>query len=168
MTKTDTSLADILLSERNKTMAYRLYTEYVKEGSTDFNDLEYHILNTARKYSLIFNENTDKFIVAYKVEYHELDSISWAQGHYFDDVIVATNYYRKKTTDIYQFLLTWEQLGDHTLDVILETMEEARAEGNIPACTLEGMLDLTIAFIRENPDIFDEDVVESLESIFKD
>lgn len=77
-------------------MSYRLYNEDVAEGLVDFNDQKYHILKTRGDYTLVFNDCTDQFIVAYKLQYHALESIDWAQGHYFSDIIQATQFLEEK------------------------------------------------------------------------
>ena len=82
--------------------AYRLYTQEVAEGVTDFNDENYHILKTKSFFTdteyhtvaLIFRENDSSFIVANGVEYHEYNSIDWSFGHYFTDIFAAVNDFR--------------------------------------------------------------------------
>lgn len=158
---------DDLTSERKIIMSYRLYNEDVAEGLVDFNDQEYHILKINGDYTLIFNDCTDQFIVAYKLQYHDLESIDWAQGHYFSDVVEATRFLEDQTIPIKSFLHTDEQLSTEALDLIWNTMTEARDQGNIPSTDLEGMLDLTISFILDNEDIFDAKLVEEIRDIYE-
>ena len=143
-------------------MAYRLYNRDVQEGITDFNDDKYHILNSRHDYSLIFNDVSDLFIVAYKLEFHEYDSIDWAQGYYFSDIEEAMDKFNKLTSDIYRFMTNDPAPTSYTLDVIFDTMIEAREEGNIWEDPLEDMLDVTIGFMLDNEELFDGSVIEDI------
>ena len=143
-------------------MAYRLYTHDVQEGITDFNDMKYHMLKSRHDYSLIFNEVSEQFIVAYNVRYHELDSIDWAQGYYFSDIEEAMDKFNKLTSDIYRFMTNDTAPTSYTLDVIFKTMIEAREEGNIWADPVEDMLAVTIEFMLDNEELFDKSVIEDI------
>lgn len=149
-------------------MAYRLYTHDVQEGITDFDDMKYHMLKHLHDYSLIFNEFSEQFIVAYHVRYHELDSIDWAQGHYFDDVIEATDYFEQRTMNIRRFFLHDPAPTAHTIDTIMDTMRENRDYRNIPNGPLDEMLDITIQFMLDNEELFDEDVIEDIRNTLAD
>lgn len=162
-----TNKVDYLQSERKIIMSYRLYNKDVEEGLVDFNDQEYHLLKTVGDYSLVFNDCSDQFIVAYKVQYHALESIDWAQGHYFYDVLEATQFLEETTIKIKRFLHTDEQLSTEALDLIWSTMTEARDSDNIPSTDIEGMMDLSISFILDNEEIFDSKLVEEISGIYK-
>ena len=87
-------------------MAYRLYTQDVADGYTDFNDDHYHVLDSRMKadgitVALIFNDAgySSKFVVAYGVDYHELESISWTSEVDYSDLTPAYNHYLKLSKD---------------------------------------------------------------------
>ena len=76
--------------------AYRLYNEDVRNGLTDFDDEHFYILKNdyKKELSLILNTKSSftPFIVARKVEFHDLNSIDWASGHYFETLDEAIKY----------------------------------------------------------------------------
>ena len=84
---------------------YRLYTSDVAEGITDFNDDTYIIIHSSyiSNYCIILDTSAifNPFIVAYKVEYHEYDSIDWVQGEYFSELNNALRYLHKKEYEEY-------------------------------------------------------------------
>ena len=148
-------------------MSYRMYNKDVEEGMVDFNDQRYHILKTLGDYTLVFNDCTDRFIVAYKLQYHDLESIDWAQGHYFYDVLGATQFLEDTTLRIKRFLHTDEQISTEALDLIWSTMTEARDQGNIPSTDIEGMMDLSISFLLDNEELFDSKLIEEIRGIYE-
>ena len=78
--------------------AYRIYNEDIRNGITDFNDEHFYILKNdyKKELSLVLNPKIlTPFIVA-RVEYHELNSIDWAHGHYFETLDEAIKYMKRQ------------------------------------------------------------------------
>ena len=82
--------------------AYRLYTQDVADGYTNFNDEVYHILqshtrttlkNKRQTIALVFRDTDGEFTVATGLEHHELNAIDWSYGHYFTNLADALEYY---------------------------------------------------------------------------
>ena len=76
-------------------MTYRLYTNDVINGLVDHHT-RYYILDSkivdGVTIAIVFNEHN--YIVTYGLQYEELNSICWTQGHYYADLIDAVNKYK--------------------------------------------------------------------------
>lgn len=147
---------------------YRLYTKDVAQGLTDFNDLTYHVLVSQEvpycgTIALVFHEPTDQFIFVTGLTYEQHQSIQWAYGKYFENVLSATRYYEQQTTLLGSVIHNPDLTKDAEKS-ILQQLLSAREEGNIPdGYSLWEALDLTLMFMRENPEILEEDLVEELD-----
>jgi len=80
-------------------MKYRLYTEDVANGLTDFNDDKYTILESKTVegclVALVYDEY--QFIIANGLKYHEYGSIDWDYGNYYTNAIDAVEKYKEVT-----------------------------------------------------------------------
>lgn len=76
-------------------MAYRLYTNDVKKGLTDFGDEHFHILASKVEagitIAIVYDER--EFIVTYRLEYDVLNSVHWGHGRYYDNLLNAVKKY---------------------------------------------------------------------------
>ena len=149
------------------TRTYRLHTADVANGLVDFNDLVYYQLQSKDDYTILFKEGSGHFIVAYKPTLHEeFDSIEWEHGHYFDDVVSAVHFFESATSDVYRLIRNNGGLSTKTMRVILDTGLEAIEQEIISSdSSLVEIIDIAQSFIRDNPDIIDEDVYDELEGL---
>lgn len=85
--------------------AYRLYTEDVAQGITDFNDEYFHVLETytdslRHTIALIYNERGKSFLIAHGLHHEDFNSIHWDYGNYYDKITHASHDFLCEIEDI--------------------------------------------------------------------
>lgn len=131
---------------------YRLYNEDVKNGLVDFNDEHYMVLKDNGEIGIILNTNSGEFVLASGIQYEFHNSICWAYGKYYDDIVQVTEAYQQSTQFVHMFLnqegVSWETIEG----VIHKFQKTLEASGISEDASFLTMLDLTIQYLLENPE----------------
>ena len=154
-----------MMDQKGHTMkAYRLYTTEIENDITDFNDNRYLVLEEYQGTALVLNTTTGQYIVAIGIQYEKLDSIHWAHGHYFDDHTQASDYYRRSTDEVYDFL-RMRELDHYDLEEILRytTPELAISVGLFGALYESARIYIRNDMLRRTQDVEADEHYECLE-----